>query len=314
MLRTTIPLILLLTSAVFAQTWPSASETAGLLREAVAALPGASLTGEIANYNASTLHAYLGDEATRYFAYDYQWTVASQVHLVQPPVTVSADVYRFGSDLDAFGAFSCGRDPSPPPQTVPLPGLVTPLTAYWSRGQLHIWRGPLYIRLVPAAADPGLAPSITDLAKAILSRLPEPQKDPPIFKIPPTRDLILESVKFQRRNVLGNKALSNALLASYGRRQPGKLVVSMELVLFEGRDAAAAQGTCQTLQGMLAPDGGEQQIATLGESCFALRHPDYGQLYVMRQSRYVALLRQVKDPQAAETVLRDLAKSARLAK
>lgn len=298
-----------------AQDWPSAQGTVAILQQVDAELAQAELVGDPAIYTSNNLAEYLRDKAKRYFAYDYQWTVASSFTDLRSRVRVSADVYRFASDLDAFGAYSIDRDPRVPGEVIPLAGQASLVAAYWSGNQLHVWRGPLYVRLVPADAKPALRPAVLVLGQSIVERLPVVKRDPPVFAIPPTRNLVVESVKFQRRDVLGDSALKNALIGTYGRRTGEReLAVDMELLLLDGGDKNGAQQTYAALQRLLAKGGAVRPVGALGQAAITVRHAEYGKTYAMKQGRYVAMLRRVRNAQAAEAVLREIGKNIRLAK
>jgi hypothetical protein len=289
-------------------------QAADLLRNLPTGAPGVTLQGDPATYDIATLRDYLGQDAERYFTYDYQWTVSARLHDGKSGTGLTVDIFRFAGELDAFGAFSLARDPLVPAQMIPLEGQTPGLSAYWAGNQLHVWRGPLYLRITPASAAGDLSAVALVVGQALTEQLPAAGQVPGIFKVAPARDLILETVRYQRRNVLGQTGLGPALIASYGRRQPGKLVVTAELLLFETPNPAGAQTTFATLQTLLTAETQASPVAALGEACLALRHATYGQVYLIRQGRYIGMLRQVKDPQAAEATLRELAKNARQAK
>jgi hypothetical protein len=303
-----------LATAGWTQGWPTAAEAAQLLTRVGTGAASFTPAGPVATYTRANLWEYIDGDAERYFAYDYQWTAALALKDTKSGTRISADLYCFRTDLDAFGAFSMGRDPAPPAQVDLLPGQGSALTAYWAGNQLHVWRGPLYLRVIPGSLKPDIKPSVLALAQAVLKDLPPMKQDPTIFRIPSARGLIPESVRFERKAVLGQEALRNALIASYGSRLPGKLTVDMELYLFDGSTQPGAVATFATLQDLLSGEGSPRPVAALGEAAFALRHARYGQTYVMRQGTYVAMLRQVKDNGAAENRLREIGTNARLAK
>jgi hypothetical protein len=272
--------------------------------------------GPVATYDRDTLADYLPDSG-RYFEFDYQWTAAAQFR--RKPVAVSVEIYSFATPLDSFGAFSLERDPLTTEDVLALPGQDTRVSAYWTEGgQLHVWQGPLYLRIVPTTpSKTPRPPVVTDLAAVLLAQCPPPGDAPGIFAIPPTRDLITASVKFRRRNVLGQMNLRDALAATYGRvTEEGKrseLDVDMELVLFDAGDLNGARQVASALTAYVVRQPSIRQLGALGDAAFALRHPDYGLTYVMRQSRYVAMLYQVKSPASAEALLRELGTNIRRA-
>lgn len=293
--------------------WPSAAETAALVRQVALGLDQFLMPSEPGIYTRENLQEYLGDAAERYFAYRYQWTVACRLTDRRSDVVLAADVFRFETDLDAFGAFSVDRDPRTPGELVPLPGQTGIVSAFWAGNQIHVWRGPLYLRFIPASLKPTLKPVVLELAQAVVQELPRPVRDPAVFALPPTRGLLLESVKFIRRNVLGQESLACALSATYGRRTPQKkLDVDCELLIFDGDTDAGALRTLEALREFLSKGGSPRPLAALGEAAFTLRHRELGMAYAMKQGRYVALVYQAKDPSAAEAMLRDIGKRIRL--
>lgn len=298
-----------------AQDWPTALQTTALLEEIAGSLDSFNIDAEVETYTRANLREYINREAERYFAYDYEWTVTGPFKDKRSGALIALDVYRFGAALDAFGAATIDRDPAAPAEIVPLPGQTATIAAYFTGNRLHIWRGPLYVRIVPGALGDGLRPAALELGQAVAERLPLMEKELAVFRLLPMRGLIAESLKFQRRNVLGQAFLNDALLATYGRRLPDrKLDVDMELLLFDGQDLAGAQATFASLEKHLAGGGEVRPVAALGEAAFIVRHGTHGPTHVMRQGRYVVMLRQVKRADAAEAMLREIGKNIRLAR
>lgn len=297
------------------QDWPTAPGMTALIEGVAARLDTFDLHGPVETYTRENLREYLKGEAERYFAYDYEWTVTGRLRDKRSGALIALDVYRFRADLDAFGAATIDRDPATPGEIIPLPGQRSPVAAYFTGNRLHVWRGPLYVRIVPAALGDNLRPAVLELGQAVAESLPVVEKDPAVFRLLPTRGLIAESLKFQRRNVLGQAFLANALLATYGRRLPErKLDVDMEMLLLDGQDVAGAQATFTALEKHLAGGGEVRPMAALGEGAFIVRHATHGPTHVMRQGRYVVILRQVKRADAAEAMLREIGKNIRLAR
>jgi hypothetical protein len=308
--------LILLPALAPAQEWPSSEGAAEMLAGLPARAEAVDALSQVAIYDRDTLADYL-PEPDRYFEFDYEWTATAQFR--RKPVTVSVEIYSFATPLDAFGAFSLERDPLTTEDLLALPGLDTRVSAFWTdSGQLHVWQGPLYLRIVPTTALKSPRPELSlDLAAALLTQWPPPGEAPAIFAIPPARDLIPASVKYRRRNVLGQMNLRDALTATYGRiEREGKsdtLDVGMELVLFDGGDLNGARQVASVLTAYLVHQTTVRQLGALGDAAYALRHPEYGLAYVMRQSRYVAMLYQVKSPASAEALLRELGTSIRRA-
>jgi hypothetical protein len=291
--------------------WPSAPQAATLLREARTAPAGFQLSGEMRLYDRDNLRDYLGRDADGFLGYDYQWTAAAVFKHPADGLSVAVDVSGFRTDLDAFRAFSLGRDVLAAGEPVALPGQASVLSTYWVGSRLYVSRGPLYLRFLPAGVKGEVRAQVLSLAQVLLAAFPLPAQDPPLFRIPPVRGLIAESVRFQRRNVLGQEALSNALTATYGRRLPGKLLPDLELYLFDGGSSEGARRTFEALRRYLGAAQEPTPVASLGEAAFALHHPVHGQTVVMRQGRYVAMVRRVRDPSEAEALLREVARRAR---
>ena len=297
----------------WAVEWPDQTTTAGLLQKAGEQSPAFAVSGDIGVYTRANLRQLIGATAERIFAYDYQWTVAATYRASEAGADVSVHIYRFGSDIDAFGAYSVDRDPKVPGGLMPLDRPTPPVAAYWRGNQLHVWRGPLYVRVVPSGLQESLKDAVLQLARTVLAKLPV-AKTPAIFGIPPQRGLIVEAVKFHRRNVLKQPSLGSALSGLYGRRAPNKLDVDMELLLFVGQSPEAAEATYEALQAYLRKGGAPRPIAALGQAAFTIRHSHHGLTYVMRQGKYVVMLAQVKDKSAAEGFLREIGKNIRLAR
>lgn len=294
---------------------PSAPEAAALLKSLPASLPGLTAQGPVVTYDRETLVEFL-PEPESYFEFDYQWTVAGR--FARRGVVVSVEFYSFSSALDGFGAFSLERDPLTTEDLAALAGQSTVGSAYWTpQSQLHVWHGPLYLRLVPVTPTKTPRPLVADLAAALVSQLPPPGEAPALFALPPTRGLLLESLKFRRRGVLGQPDLGDALLATYGRIVPDRklkaLDADLELVLFTRADAQGATEAMGQVTQLLGGPAATRKLGALGDAAFSLRHAQWGLTYVMRQGPYVAMLHHVKSPAVAEALLRELGTNIRRA-
>jgi len=216
-----------------AQPWPDAAGVAALI-QSLGAVAGVGPQGPPVTYTRDNLKQYGGSNAERVLLYDYKWTVASAWRAAEPSVAIAADVYCFGSPLEALGAFSIDRKAGPgATEVIAVPGQVSALSAYWSGTQLHVWRGPLYLRVVPASEQDGAKAPVLALASAILEKLPRPSADPAILGLLPERGLLVDTVKYHSKNALGLPFLRNSLAVTYGDRRPGGLDVAMQLLLMD---------------------------------------------------------------------------------
>lgn len=155
-----------LACAAHAADVPTAQQAAGWLRAAVAGVKDMALKGDVNLYTREDLWKYIDGDADRHFAYHFQWTASSTWAPASGGSTIAADIYCYATSLDAFGAFSQDRDPALPAEAVAIPGQTT-LSAYWAANQLHLWRGPLYLRVIPATFKDSVKPTVLALATAV---------------------------------------------------------------------------------------------------------------------------------------------------
>ncbi|NSW57000.1 MAG: hypothetical protein HPY44_13395 [Armatimonadetes bacterium] len=291
------------------EDWPSAGEVSRILSAVPGDLPTVSLTSGPDSYTRADVEKVAGPFAKELFAYDYNWSVAATYRI--DGNEVRAELHRFATELDAFGAHSAIRDPRVPGQVIPLDRPTNVIAAFWAKDVLHVWRGPFFARFVPVSVGDAGRSAVLRLAPAVLSKLPSMPASPRLFSIPPDRGMVVESVKYVRKDVLGQPALRNALSATYGRRLPGKIDAEMQLWLIDALNASGASQAFATVRGYLMQAAIPRPVGALGEEAIVLRHPKHGQTYVMREGAYVAVLEQVKDAQAAEAVLRTIGKNVR---
>lgn len=291
------------------EVWPSAGEVSRMLSAVPGDLPTASLASGPDAYTRADLTTIAGPLAKDMFAYEYNWSIAATYRI--GGAEVRAELHRFASDLDAFGAHSAIRDPQVPGQVIPLDRPTNVIAAFWAKDALHVWRGPFFVRFVPTAMGDAGRNAALQLAPVVLGKLPPMPSSPRLFSIPPDRGMVVESVKFQRKDVLGQPALRNALRAMYGRRLPGKIDAEMHLWLIDALNPSGAMQAFAAVRGYLMQAAIPRPLGALGEEAIVLRHPKHGQAYVMREGAYVAVLEQVKDAQAAEAVLRTIGKNVR---
>ena len=291
--------------------WPSATGAAELLAAVPADLPGASVVGQPKAYTRTDVATIAGTLAENLFAYDYTWSVAAQYML--DGSGARAELHRFSTELDAFGAHSAVRDPKAPGQVIPLDRPTNVVAAFWAGDALHVWRGPFFARFVPELKGDAARGLVLRLAPVVLGKLPWVQETPRIFSIAPDRGMIIESVRFQRKDVLGQPSLRNGLRATYGRRLPGRIDVDMNLWLIDAQNPSGAAAAFSAAQAYLQQSAIPRPVGALGAQALVLRHPLHGQTYVMREGAYVAIVDQVKDAQAAEALLRTLGRNVRTA-
>lgn len=151
-------------------------------------------------YNRDNVFDYMDGESELYFTYSFQ-EVTVQRYKAPKGANAVVELYRTGSDADAYGLFTFYSIGSA--MSLGAGGVAQP-------GQLIVfWQGPYFVRVF---ADKGTAEeaALLSLAQAVSNKLPKGGQRPTLVSKLPAEGLRATSVKFFHRKM----ALDNILFLS----------------------------------------------------------------------------------------------------
>jgi hypothetical protein len=277
-----------------------ASAMLARLREIPAQLAGWQLTDGVQVCDQTCLPQHMPVDAQTILTYHYLWSVTATFMPPDPRQPIVANVFAMGEDRDAFGLFAQARND----QAITAPILTE---SYWTGNQLHIWRGPFYIRVTPSSAGELLRASTSALGENIAAKLPLPDKLPLMMRLMPEGRAKPQALRFYRQNVLGQPSLTDGLVNEY--LQDSR---PLTFVLLRAQDASAAAKLLTTTTDFLRQGSAAMPLGSLGKQAFVMQSPQYGLSYTMREGSYVALALGVRDRDTAEGLLRLAATNIRI--
>jgi hypothetical protein len=299
--------------------WPDAPQVVALLNTFSTEATGCAMEGAPRSYSKDNLWEYIDGEAERFLAYDYRWTVAATYHPANSKAKIDLQVFAFGSDLDAFGAFAQDRNDTTPPALIQSEG-------FWAGNQLHVWRGPFYVRAAPSSTDAALRVPCFRLVEALFAPLPAPPARPRDLALLPVGDLLPRTVQFVRHDVLGQASLHNAVMATYVEdlppvrlpraRSTGRpdmpRTANIRLIVLVGASAPEAKQLFADLLAALAGSAHTTVVEELGDDAAYASTDRYGRILVMRVRNYAAAVIGFDRNRAAEGLLRLLGTNIRV--
>jgi len=253
---------------------------------------GWSLSGAPVVWNPGNLRQRLGDEAATFLAYGYRWSVSAT--LLGPglsrPLTV--DVFDMTDDLGAFGVYTLNQS-----EKAVAAQILN--ASYWVGNQLHVWRGPLYLRLRPPSNDRVPRSVVYSVGLALAGSLPQPAPLPLLYRLMPEGNRVPLTMRYYRSNALGQPSLGEGMAAAYadsGQR--------LTFLLLRSADPIGAERTYADVARWLKTAAEPRPLPDLGQQAELLRSPEHGLCYVMREGRYVAAALDVPNRELAEGLLR----------
>jgi hypothetical protein len=277
-----------------------------LVRDIAARLPDFELQGAPAVFDSHNLWSHIDGDADRYLAYQFQWAATGMLARRDSGQKVTVDVYRFATDLDAFGACSMDRTWDSV-GGLELPGGASPLAAYLEVDQLRLWRGPFAVVISPVRRRGTLVDLSLEVGRAACSVLPPHSSVPRLLRLCPPSGMLGSTLRFQRTNVFGRSWAGNAALAAYGSTgENGRPDRTCELAVFDAGSAPAAAQLRERLVTMLRDGGTCRAFPELAAGAMRATHPQFGEAQLVATGRVVALTHHIREAETAVTVLREV--------
>ncbi|MBI2434697.1 MAG: hypothetical protein HYV26_17715 [Candidatus Hydrogenedentes bacterium] len=263
---------------------------------------GWKVVGEIALFNKDNLFDLINGESEMYFPYGFvQAASATFQNDAMAELTIQADIYQMGSQLDAFGIYSNYREPTSDYVRIGCGGFV-------ADSQVMFYRFDQFYRLT-AVGSPG------DTRKHLLACAKTFDLHPDSLRLCPldlyllqVEGIIPRSITYVAESLLGYQFLPKGFLAKY---QVADKQLRVFAAMFPDEDDAnhGYQKYQEYLTGYQAIP---EPITTSETETFTALDPLHKRVVVTHSGKYVFGVLGVTKPVEAEFVLSQMTKKDQL--
>lgn len=170
-------------------------------------VPGWNQSGEIQTFIPKTLYEYINGAADLYLAYDFEELKVAE-YQNEKKASVTIDVYRHKTPVDAFGIYSQERLPN-------ANYLDAGVQGYCEKNTLNFLSGNYYVKINSFNTGADDQEILFAFAKMVSANLGEKGAVPPILTAFPGEGKVTNSEKFISKKFLGYAFLHSAFTADY---------------------------------------------------------------------------------------------------
>ena len=170
-------------------------------------IPGWNQSGEIQTFIPKTLYEYINGAADLYLAYDFEELKVAEYYN-EKKASVTIDVYRHKTPVDAFGIYSQERLPNANYLDIGLQG-------YYEKNALNVLSGSYYVKISSFNTGPEDQGVLLTFAKTVAEHLGEKGRLPALLATFPAEGKMKNSEKFIAKKFLGYSFLHSAFTADY---------------------------------------------------------------------------------------------------
>jgi len=218
---------------------------------------------DTATYDRETIFDYIDGAGEVYRSYDFR-EVAVARYVCEGGAMLRVELFDMGSDADAYGVFSYGREQ----EEIGIGG------GYELRGSvLSFWQNRFYGCVSVEESDASSGELLLAAARAVSHRLPQESSRPSLVDMLPSDNLVPHSDRYchrhqslnyhfylARENVLHLDSTTNAVLARY---QPGSTLLLLVEYPDSAKASSAAASFMQTI--LLGANGIEPTALASGK-------------------------------------------------
>lgn len=258
--------------------------------------PGWTLEGPVKTYTPDDLFEYINGEAELYLQYGFKDLVSGYyLNGKNEKQGLSADVYRMGSPLEAFGIYARYRGMGVRIVEVGQEGFV-------SAAQMMFCQGRFFVQLNASGTanlDPGI---FLSLARTLSRNLPDPPEAIRDLELLKVSGFIPGSEKYVPAGVLGYPFFNKGLMGQVLQQdRPLRIFVLLGDSAAEARRAVLAYEKALSEKGLTV----QRKPSAAGDVLY-VRDPLYGGLCLQIRERYVLGVLDLSDPAAGLALLRQL--------
>ncbi|MCF7805952.1 MAG: hypothetical protein K9N46_17080 [Candidatus Marinimicrobia bacterium] len=159
-------------------------------------------------YESDNLFQYINGEAELYRDYGFQRVVTvPYIHVENPDLSFTIDIYDMGSRLNAFGIYSSHRRPDHTLGDIGEEAVI-------SRTSVRFWQDRFFVRVQAGALEEEVAKIIKKAAAKISGNLPSGEI-PAELSLLPEETRTPHSMKYLRAGFMGQAAFGEVLQAEY---------------------------------------------------------------------------------------------------
>jgi hypothetical protein len=237
-------------------------------------IPGWKKRSAVAFYDKDTLYNYIDGQADAFFVFDFRLCAAADYIRSSGKGTITVDIYDMGRDTDAFGMYASERYGAKEVK-IGTQGYIEP-------DHVNFWKGRYYVKISRTGLAPADRDAMKKFALAVAQKINAPEAKPAILKKLP-KGYIPGTEKYVRKNLLGQKFLSNGVLAEY---QVGNGKVTIFAAFYP--NPTAAREAVAGLRGYQSRSNKVAVVRGLGEEAFRSSDRYLKALLVARKGATVA--------------------------
>ena len=254
---------------------------------------GWAMEGGIKRYTAENLYVYINGEAELYMPYGFEVLgTALYTKHGSPEVALTADVYRMGSLLDAFGIYAYYRDPDADDARTGSEGFI-------DESQVMFYKDRYFVRIsASGSGNPGRA-VLAACAKAFAAMIPGESMRPEELGILKARDIVPRTEKYIAQSVMGYVFFRKGLTAE-ANLDGGVVKV---FVVFNDSEEASGYAIDSYLKYLKEKGMSWESGKVSGAATIIARDPLYKGVMVRRHGRYLIGVAGLPDPPTKATPL-----------
>lgn len=154
---------------------------------------------------ADRLNRYLDQDADHFAKYEVVDGTIGNYSATNGDGFATVEIYRFPDFVKAFGAYSTRKTPN-------VQFLNIANEAFQTTHAIHLWRGPLYVRVISGGANPA---AVQQLLARVAERMPAAPSKPAVFNFFPNDPRIQNSERYSAEAGFGEGILANSFQASF---------------------------------------------------------------------------------------------------
>jgi hypothetical protein len=252
-------------------------------------IPGWNITQDDPVYTSNNLWDIIDGAADLYLEYAFvDLHIARYIN--SDSLEVKAELYRHGSDADAFGMYSQERDSG-------YNFIQLGVQGYLQQGVLNFLTGSYYIKLSTYQTGSKAQDAMLMIGRKLVEQLRQNNSMPKHFMIFPGKGRLRNSEQYVARNYLGYSFLNAAYVVSYRESSPFK-VFTIE---------SATKDKAQEMIGAYLHAVPKDSVTTLGSNTYEIHDPHSGLIGLQLVDRYIFGVVNYADMKTRDQCLKELA-------
>jgi hypothetical protein len=251
-------------------------------------IPGWKITQEDPVYNANNLWDIIDGAADLFLEYDFV-----DLHIARynstDSIEVKVELYRHGSDVNAFGMYSQERDTE-------YNFIQLGVQGYLQQGVLNFLTGSYYIKLSTYQTGSKAQEAMLTIGRTLADHLKQNNATPKLFQIFPVEGKLPNTEQYVARNFLGYSFLNSAYVAMYKD--------SSEFKIFVIESATPEKANAMFAEYLNAVP--KETVTKLTPDKYQIRDPHNGIIGLQVFNQYIYGILNCTDPNTRDQYLREV--------